>query len=311
MDPVTHTLAGVALGEAFFRERLGKRALLVTALAANLPDVDALVMLFPDPGAITLRRSFGHSALLLPLWAAGLAWAFKRARRELDGWALFQAALAGCALHVFLDLINSFGVQLLWPLTTERWELGTTFIIDLTLSALLAAALLPRFVKSWRPWRAQAGRLALLAAGLYLAACFVLRWEARRLLSRAAPEAQFSYVFPEPLGAHRWRGVARSGNRWDVYLLEPLRGRRELKKTVNSAAGEPAVEAAKNTALWRRLSAFLKAPVWDVEAKDGGAFVSVYDLRFRPVTLRRDGSFRFGFVVDGEGGARPRDPEIW
>ncbi|MBI4715240.1 MAG: hypothetical protein HY760_04780 [Nitrospirae bacterium] len=40
-DTVTHTLIGVGLGNAFFRRRIGPPALVILAVASNLPDVDA------------------------------------------------------------------------------------------------------------------------------------------------------------------------------------------------------------------------------------------------------------------------------
>ena len=67
MDPVTHTLFGMAIGEAVFRPRLGRRAVTIAAWAANLPDIDVLILATGDPAAVILRRSFGHSLILLPL----------------------------------------------------------------------------------------------------------------------------------------------------------------------------------------------------------------------------------------------------
>ena len=110
MDPATHTLSGIALGNAFFRQREGREAVWVCAVAANWPDLDAAVMLTRDPAAILLRRTFGHSLVLLPLLALALAAIFKRIYPRLNWRSLALMCVSGMLLHLLFDLINSFGV---------------------------------------------------------------------------------------------------------------------------------------------------------------------------------------------------------
>ena len=67
MDPVTHTLVGAGMANAFFRRRVGPEAIPILALASNLPDIDAVVHLTGDPAALLWRRSFGHSLFTIPV----------------------------------------------------------------------------------------------------------------------------------------------------------------------------------------------------------------------------------------------------
>ena len=313
MDPVTHTLLGLAIGEAFFRPRLGRRAVTVSAWAANLPDIDTVVLLTGDPGSVLLRRSFGHSLILLPLWIAGLTWIFKRKYDELDTLDLVVIIALNCAGHLGFDLINSFGVQLFWPFSLVRPELATVFIIDLALAGFLAAPHLTRLKESWRPGLGTACQTALAAVMFYLAMAFSARQSALALLALETGGKGFQYAFPEPLGAHRWRGVVKDGDEWKVYLVDVGRSTVTPRETLTDAGATAPARAARDTPFGVRLETFFKAPVWTVTEKpEGGWTAMVYDLRFTSLVIPRAPAFAYEFDVPAGGGpAKPRGVRIW
>lgn len=307
MDPVTHTLAGVGLANAFYRDKLGPRAILLLALASNLPDIDVAVHLTGKASAVLLRRGFGHSLLLAPLWCAGFAFLLSRWRWKDKGFAeLFFPSLLAVGVHLLFDLINSFGVQLLWPIWPWRPEFATVFIIDFTLTGFLLFPLLAAAPKLMREGLRSFSRWGLVLAGGYLLFCWGNRVRAARLLDWEAQtsglESDFSYVFPEPLGPHRWKGVLRTGSVYHLYLIDSVAGRLAPRGEVETASG-PEVEAARKTDLARRLERFFKAPVWSVNKGSGGASeVSVRDLRFQSLVLglsHRPFEFRFRVLPDG------------
>ena len=193
-------------------------------------------------------------------------------------------------LHLLFDLINSFGVVLLWPISDWRPEFGIVFIIDLVLTGSLAAPLAVAWFR--RHWLVPASRLALAAVACYFAFCGVNRAWAMRALP-GAESASLSYVFPEPLGPHRWRGVVREGERYRVYLVYSLSGRSTQAAEIRTRLSDPAVERARTMPLAKRFEWFAKAPVWDVR----GDLAEVYDLRFASLVVRRDAAFRFRFRV--------------
>lgn len=161
MDNITHTLVGLALAEAGLKRRtaLGTATL---AIAANLPDVDALILLVGDgPDALAFRRGWTHGpiamiALPLLLTAAMIGWdrAFgdKPGRRHTPvntGW-LFVLAMIGVLSHPLLDLLNTYGVRLLMPFS-DRWFYGDAlFIVDPWLWTSLAIGVL---LSRWRARR--------------------------------------------------------------------------------------------------------------------------------------------------------------
>lgn len=347
MDPVTHTLAGVALGNALFRRRVGRAAVPVLALASNLPDLDGLVHLTGDPAAVMMRRTFGHSLFLLPLWCAALAWLLRRKWPEVRYGPMLVMIGVGVAVHLFFDLINSFGVVLLWPFSNARPELAWVFIIDFMLTGILVLPIALSIAPRLRPRIAAMSRLALAGAAVYLAGCGAMHAQAMRLLERTEgvagvlagpatddaagraglpPPAEadaggegdeadvdpdwveadtpirpdFLYVFPEPLGPHRWRGIARVQDAYHLYVLHPLSGRADRRPDVMTRVTDPRVIAARATPFGRRVEWFFKAPVWEV-GRDGRT-AEAWDIRFKPLVVERKEVFRFAVPVKGSGG---------
>jgi inner membrane protein len=161
MDNVAHTLAGLALAEAGLKRRtaLGTATL---AIAANLPDIDALIYLFGDgPDALAFRRGWTHgpiAMLVLPLLLMVVMRGWDRAfgdkpgRRHTpvnSGW-LYALAFIGVVSHPLLDLMNTYGVRLLMPFS-GRWFYGDAlFIIDPWLWGTLAIGVL---LSRWRARR--------------------------------------------------------------------------------------------------------------------------------------------------------------
>jgi membrane-bound metal-dependent hydrolase YbcI (DUF457 family) len=312
MDPVTHTLVGITLGNAFFRRRTGREAIPILALASNLPDLDGVVMLSGVPGAVALRRTFGHSLFLVPIWSLLLALILRRRYPRLRLAAVFSLVLLGAGLHLFFDAINSFGVVLLWPWSDWRPELATVFIIDLILTSLLALPLLLAILPALRPRLALLSRAGVAAVATYLLLCSGGRALAGESLQREAARMDrppdFVYLFPEPLGPHRWRGVIREGDTYSLYLVHSLSGRAELKERVETRPREEAVLRARSTRLGRRLEGFFKAPVWQLRENSAGGGgsagiveVTAFDLRFRSLVLDRPPVFTFCFDVPPRG----------
>ena len=309
MDPVTHTLAGVALSHALFRDRVGPKATLTLALASNLPDVDVIVHVMGSPAAVLWRRTFGHSVFTIPLLAAGLAWLLKRRyAKNVRFGTLYGMCLFGAIVHVFLDLINSFGVVPLWPVSDWRPELSIVFIVDLILTGLLAAPLVLA-AAGLRRRLMGLSQAALVACLFYFMLCGSARSMVLVQLSEEAARIgvrpDFLYVFPEPFGPHRWRGVLRAGDIYRLYLMRPFSGIREPRGERETTPDLPAVRLARESPRGRRAEWFFKAPVWSLVAgsavQDAFTEVRASDLRFASILLHWDvdrrPSFEFRFRV--------------
>lgn len=171
MDPLTHALAGATLAWAAAGRQLGRRALVIGAAAALLPDVDVLIRSAADPLlAIEHHRGFTHSLLFVPAGGAIAALPFAaRLDRPRRGRAL-AAGMVAYLSHGLLDAATTYGTQLWWPFSRTRVGLDIISIIDPLFTLILLAAVVAAFRA-----RRRAVTVALTIAAAWLALGFVQR----------------------------------------------------------------------------------------------------------------------------------------
>ena len=112
--------------------------------AGTVADVDLLSALFGPTAYFFARRTFTHS-LLGTLVVIALAALFTRylAKKEIEPLAVLLPPVAiAAALHVLLDLFQSEGVALLWPLYPARFALDWLPSLDPWILAILIAGIL-------------------------------------------------------------------------------------------------------------------------------------------------------------------------
>jgi len=294
VDNLAHTLIGIGVARSGLSRRFGPGTTVTLAIASNLPDVDVLWTIFDPWDRFMLRRTHSHAIVALPVLASLLALVLQRRYRDQSWRVLFGLSALGIALHLLFDLVNSFGVVLLWPFTVRRFELASVFIVDLF---IWAAALAPIAAGRWlnEERRLLAYRLSAASLGIYLILCLAghARAEAvvRDDLSRRNLHPKEIRVFPEPLGPQRFRVAARTDAGWEVSLCSLLHGI-ERRETVPTAPDAPRVAEVRATPRGRKLDWFMAAPVWTLRP-DGG--VEVYDLRFVSAVVPRGKTFRVEF----------------
>jgi inner membrane protein len=135
MDTLTHALSGALLARATAptdaTPRSLPRRIAAGFFACAAPDLDIVFALAGPVPYLELHRGPTHSLLLLPLWALLYSWVLAKILRAERGWrSLYGITAMGLGLHIAGDLITSFGTQILWPLSTWRAAIGTTYIID-------------------------------------------------------------------------------------------------------------------------------------------------------------------------------------
>ncbi|MCG6120166.1 MAG: metal-dependent hydrolase [Blastomonas sp.] len=148
MDNFTHGLAGWALGQAGLK-RMSGLAVPTLVIAANLPDIDAVLSVLGTQ-SLALRRGLTHgpiALLILPLLLTAAMIAFERwqvrrrkrprGRLPVRPVPLLILAYIGTLSHPALDYMNNYGIRLLEPFA-PRWFYGDTlFIIDAVLWTIL------------------------------------------------------------------------------------------------------------------------------------------------------------------------------
>ncbi|HEY7674790.1 MAG TPA: metal-dependent hydrolase [Burkholderiales bacterium] len=146
MDTLTHALSGALLARATSPKDAPQgsipRRVAAGFLACAAPDLDFVTYVFGPVEYLANHRGVTHSLLMLPLWALPLSWLLAKMLREPRGWrALYGVAALSIGLHIAGDVITSYGTMVLAPLSDWRAQIGTTFIIDLWFTGIIAAGL--------------------------------------------------------------------------------------------------------------------------------------------------------------------------
>ncbi len=213
MDPITHAASGAVAMLSMPSRPATRWAVPLAAIAAAAPDIDVAFCHTPLD-FLLLHRGITHSlaaapllGLLLTLLARALwksatpgRWSFPKVWLFMTGMVL---------LHIWLDIITTYGTMIYLPFSHERVRLNAVYIIDLLLTLPLLWAVLR--------WRAKRGlmRLALAWVFVYPALCIGLNaWHTAQTQSRLAAEAQGTQqtvrrvvLLPDAFGPLFWRAL--------------------------------------------------------------------------------------------------------
>ncbi|WP_018994802.1 metal-dependent hydrolase [Thioalkalivibrio sp. ALJ2] len=230
MDPITHASLGAVIGGLTLGSRLGRKAVVLGAGVALLPDLDAFIAYGDAVSEFIHHRGFTHSWLVQLLVATGVAGLLAKvpATREIGfgRWWLFFFLI--WATHSLNDLLTTYGTQVLWPLPVGPLSTGSIFVIDpfYTLPLLVAAigALFYRFAPR------------LLVAGLVLSTVYagsglaLKAWIDHRIqpvLAAMELEEQPRMVQPTPFNLLLWRVTVINGDEfldaWVGIFDDPIR----------------------------------------------------------------------------------------
>ncbi|HXN49708.1 MAG TPA: metal-dependent hydrolase [Bryobacteraceae bacterium] len=317
MDPITHTLTGLALSRAGLN-RVSQYATPVLCLAANAPDCDIVTAPWGSVAYLHYHRYITHGLVTIPamaLLAVLVVWPF--ARKHFDWKLAYAVALIGAATHPLLDWMNAYGIRLLLPFSSKWYALSISSLTDYwILGMLLLAAVVPwfsRLVMSEIGARPGTGRgwaiVALCFIALYGTGRYMLHERAMAELEArlyGGLEPLRVAAEPGPLNPLQWRGIVETApfyEIFDVNLLQefdPADGRIFYKPEPDPRQAAAAA-AARKTPAFRAFLDFSQLPYWrfsDLDQPANGILVELTDLRFG--TPVRPG-FVASAVVDSAG----------
>jgi inner membrane protein len=288
VDNVCHTLVGVAFAQAGLKRKTAL-AMPTLVIAANLPDIDVLVFATGIP-SVAFRRGITHGVpaqILLPIAFAGLMWLIGRRRADnrdppsCFGWIL-ALSFIGVLTHVYMDVLNTYGVRLLSPIS-ERWFYGdAVFIVDLWLWLMLGGG-------AWlaRRSRPRYAAAALACATVYIAGMLLSAQAARRIvldgwIARAGQPPSALMVGPVPISLFRKSVIVDAGDHYveGSFRWFPVRVAFDDDGTPKND-DLPAVAAARLDPSVRGILVWSRFPVWQTRDVPGGIEVRLRDMRFK------------------------------
>src|SRR5690554_4739410 len=142
MDPITHGLIGAATTQSFSNKDNIRQVTLVGFFSALLPDLDVFISRASDPLLnVEFHRQFSHSLFFIPagaLIATVLIWWLVKKKLSFKETYFYSLLAYGSAC--LSDAATSYGVQLIWPFTDERFSWNLISIFDPLFSLILILA---------------------------------------------------------------------------------------------------------------------------------------------------------------------------
>ncbi|GAB6174627.1 metal-dependent hydrolase [Paradesulfitobacterium aromaticivorans] len=165
LDPITHGLIGVALstlsGHSF---SINDPVFLGATLGAMIPDLDIVAHLKGRLNYLLKHRGKSHSLPALGVMSLGLSGVLYAFYPETSWNTIFFWTLAGTLSHGLIDILNSFGAQLLWPFSKKKFTVDMITLSDPIIFLLfLIAALF-----SYSQLAIKASASAFVLSALYL-----------------------------------------------------------------------------------------------------------------------------------------------
>jgi inner membrane protein len=230
MDTLTHTVLGACLGEMTAGKKIGRKAMLIGALANNFPDIDAICYLWMDPTqALLAHRGFTHGIIFNVILSLLLASSFQTIWRSWQlnygQWLLLLGG--GLLSHVLLDTFNAYGTGLLEPFSHERYSLNALYILDpFFTTPMLIASLALLFVRAASLNRKVWPKLGLTLSMLYLLLCGVNKLYVNNITEKSLRwqgiAARDYFVTPTPLNNLLWYIVVKDKNQYHVGYYSVL-----------------------------------------------------------------------------------------
>lgn len=275
MDPISHGLIGLGIaslsGEALSLQNPIYFGALIGSLA---PDLDIVLQARGDLAYLRHHRGVSHSipgtALIAGLITPVLTLVFP----EASLGTLFLWTWLGALSHAFIDIFNSYGAELLWPVFRKKISVNLLNIFDpylffLVSLMLFAEGVIPG-VQGW----------AIGLVILYLFTRFALNRRVRRQLARQyGSQAKRILVLPALKGNWTWDVFVETkdsfivGQVYSFSLMFNLR--RMLWKQHNSL-----IKAALEGRLGKLFKEFTPLYHVSLQPAENGYLVRFYDLRY-------------------------------
>lgn len=326
MDPLTHALASYTLKRAAFPS-LPRAATIAMLVAGIVADIDLLSASFGPSAFLTLYRTYCHSLLTALLFSLLVTLPFLLKRGSSDQAVsplpVFFAALVAAVFHLLMDVSQSTGVELLWPLSSRRFTLDWIAHSDLwILAILLAGILLPALsklvteeigAKSKGPRGKVGASLALAAVILYFVLRAVLHANALAAMESRTYRGELprrAAAFAESGSPFRWHGIIETERALhDVEVDVGPGASFDPDAAITSYKPEPtpALDAARVTPAARRFLQVARFPKATIEKTPAGFHVL---LRAFPYMRGASSGWRVEAAVDTDPSGKVLSQEL-
>ncbi|MGF7185426.1 inner membrane protein [Desulfitispora alkaliphila] len=277
MDPITHALVGAGVAGLSGGEVSVSNPIYIGAvLGAMAPDLDIVYQLRGDVHYLKHHRGFSHSIPGLALISAAIAGGLSMFFPEYGLMQLFFWTMLGAMSHTLMDILNSYGAQILGPFSKKRYSLNLVTIPDPIMFAIFTLILLvpgPMQIKS----AAGFGALAL-----YLGWRLMLRYRVKRLLEKRFANSNISRiaVMPSMLSFMTWDFLLETDKKCFVGQASSLGLKLKVRRKLIKPKQDLILEHALKSKLGKFFDEFTPYYYVDVKLNGDKYIINFFDLRY-------------------------------
>ena len=237
MDPISQASLGASLSQSATNDKAKLfSAMLIGALAGMAPDLDVLIWSREDPLLfLEYHRQFTHSLLFIPFGALICALFFcyvvnsKWVKFKLTFIQIYLFSFLGYATHGLLDACTSYGTQLFWPFSTERFAWNTVSIID----PLFTFPVVVFVLLAWFTKKVRYARIGFVYAVIFLSLGIIQKHRAEQVVYELAEQRghQIERLQVKPTFANRhvWKIIYEYDGRYYVDAVKLLLNAEHIK----------------------------------------------------------------------------------
>ncbi|MBU4345153.1 MAG: metal-dependent hydrolase [Desulfobacteraceae bacterium] len=283
MDPITHITTGV-LGAQVVCKHFNRRfIILFCIIAAWLPDIDNLVTFLGPELYLIHHRGATHSfagGLILSMLLVAAFKLFIKPFPIIKGLIISFSIIL---IHIYLDLVTSYGTQIFYPFNNTRYSLDAVYIVDLFYTVSIASICFLSFLSKKHKQRFVMLGLAWLF--LYPVICLGIKYAAlyhvESKLQRNRISFEKVHISPELFTPLFWKVIVEDSETYKIagFTIFNTRG---TKSFIKFDKAEPYMfkkfggcASIFNTYAW-----FASYPVIKTEKSGQCQLITFGDLRF-------------------------------
>lgn len=221
MDPLTHGIVGMVLGlKAGGAVSLSNGLMIASVVGSLIPDLDIIFQVRGDFAYLKQHRGISHS-LPSALITSGLgAIILSLFYPNYNTLMLWLWVMLGFMSHLFLDCLNSYGVKIFWPLSSQKQRFNLLPLFDPVIILLCFFCL----------WRYSQGYNDFLFLGIfasYLLFRWILRIKAKHLIRVSFSKKKIPLrvsVLPAGINLFHWDFIVEQRNKNIVGSINLLQG---------------------------------------------------------------------------------------
>ena len=286
MDSLTQGLLGAATFAIVKDKDIGKKSLLIGAIAGTIPDLDVfLAPFFNDIEFLTIHRSVSHSiglAVVLSLLLGEIYYRIYKRKQSRKSWNL--AFFLAIFTHSILDWFTTYGTKLISPFDDHLFSLNSIHVFEPIYTAILLSGILIHLLKSRKKIKLKAIKYSLIVSTCYLLIGVASKNHAYYHFKTQLEKDNMAYedilVSPTPLNIFLWHGIVKQkeGYQFSTYSIF------DRKKPVNFYFIKSDIEILKEVANERLIKYYLDyTQGFPLVKKDENGNIKIYAIKYGPI----------------------------